>query len=39
MFLGPVNTQLVGCDELLRFRARRDDRRVLSVLKGGVTTS
>jgi hypothetical protein len=27
--LGPVNTHFVGCDELLRFRTRRDDRRVL----------
>jgi hypothetical protein len=30
---------LVGCDVLLRFRARRDERRVLSVHKGGVTTA
>src|SRR3990170_4174143 len=30
---GPVNTHFVSCDELLRFRARRDDRRVLLVLK------
>ena len=36
---GPVNTRWMGCDELLRFRARRDDRRVLSVHKGGATTS
>ena len=37
--LGPVNTHFMSCDELLRFRTRRDDRRVLVVLQGGVTTA
>jgi hypothetical protein len=33
VIIGPVNTHFMSCDELWRFRARRDDRRVLLVLK------